>query len=149
MCGICGEVRFNGGRVDPPVVAAMRDQLVHRGPDSAGLYVAPDGSAALGFRRLAIIDLSSSANQPLSNEDGSVQLVYNGEIYNYAPLREDLLKRGHTFRSHGDSETIVHLYEEYGPSCIEKLDGMFALAIWDQRQKQLVLARDRAGKKPL
>jgi len=149
MCGIVGEVRFDGGPVEVGTVAAMRDRLVHRGPDSAGLYLAPDARAALGFRRLAIVDLSTSANQPLPNEDGSVHVVFNGEIYNFAGLREDLIRRGHTFRSRTDSEVIVHLYEEYGPGCIDKLDGMFAIGIWDDRLKRLVLARDRAGKKPL
>lgn len=149
MCGICGEVRFDGGRVEAGVVAAMRDRLMHRGPDAAGLHVSPDGSAALGFRRLSIVDLSDSANQPLPNEDGSVHVVFNGEIYNFAGLREELLGRSHTFRSRTDSEVIVHLYEEYGAGCIEKLDGMFAIGIWDNREKRLVLARDRAGKKPL
>ena len=149
MCGICGEVRFDGGRVDAHVVVAMRDRLIHRGPDSAGIHVAPDGGAALAFRRLAIVDLSESGNQPLPNEDGSVHVVFNGEIYNFAGLREDLLRRGHTFRSRTDSEVIVHLYEEFGADAIQKLDGMFAVGIWDDRLKRLVLARDRAGKKPL
>jgi asparagine synthase (glutamine-hydrolysing) len=149
MCGICGEVRFDGGRVDAGALAWMRDQLVHRGPDSFGRYVSPDAAAGLGFRRLAIIDLNPAANQPMGNEDGSIQIVYNGEIYNYAGIREELIARGHTFRSRSDTEVIVHLYEEYGDACIDRLDGMFALAIWDNRLKRLVLARDRAGKKPL
>jgi asparagine synthase (glutamine-hydrolysing) len=149
MCGICGEVRFDGGPVDGARVATMRDMLVHRGPDAAGLHVSPDAMAGLGFRRLKIVDLSDSANQPLPNEDGSVQLVFNGEIYNFAPLRAELLAKGHTFRSRTDSEVIVHLYEEYGPACIDKLDGMFAIGIWDDRRRRLVLARDRTGKKPL
>ena len=149
MCGICGEVRFDGGRVDAGIVAGMRDRLIHRGPDSAGLHVAPDGGAALAFRRLSIVDLSDSANQPLPNEDGSVHVVFNGEIYNFVGLREDLVRRGHTFRSRTDSEVIVHLYEEFGADAVQKLDGMFAIGIWDDRRKRLVLARDRAGKKPL
>ena len=149
MCGICGEVRFDGGRVDPHALDEMRDQIVHRGPDSSGRYVSPDGTAGLGFRRLAIIDLNPTANQPMANEDGSIQVVFNGEIYNYAGIREELIARGHTFKSRSDTEVIVHLYEEYGEHCIDRLDGMFAIALWDNRLKRLVLARDRAGKKPL
>src|SRR5204863_3042480 len=108
-----------------------------------------DGRAALAFRRLRIIDLTPAAGQPMANEDGSVQLVFNGEIYNFRELRERLASSGHTFRSRSDTETIVHLYEERGADGVEDLDGMFALAIWDQRAGRLTLARDRAGKKPL
>src|SRR5436190_12605139 len=112
MCGICGELRFGAGA--PPIageLAGMRDLLVHRGPDSDGTYVSPDGRTGLGFRRLRIIDLSANGSQPMSNEDGSVRLVFNGEIYNFKALRERLLANGHQFRSHSDTETIVHLYE--------------------------------------
>ena len=149
MCGIGGELRFDDGRVDPGVLLAMREQLHHRGPDSDGLYVSPRGRGGLAFRRLRIIDLSANASQPLANEDGSVQIVFNGEIYNYKDLRKGLVARGHTFRSQSDTETIVHLYEEKGADCIADLEGMFAIAIWDDRQQRLTLARDRAGKKPL
>lgn len=149
MCGICGEVRFDGGPVEGAVVAKMRDQLVHRGPDTSGLYVSPNGSVGLGFRRLKIIDLSKNADAPLPNEDGSVFVMLNGEIYNFEELRTDLIQRGHTFRSRSDTEVVVHLYEEYGAECIERLDGMFAIAIWDDRHQRLILARDRTGKKPL
>ncbi len=149
MCGICGELRFDGRVVDPHVLNAMRDRLAHRGPDHADSHLSPTGVSGLGFRRLRIIDLSAVANQPMSNEDGSVRVVFNGEIYNYRDLRRDLVARGHQFRSQSDTETIVHLYEERGADCVEQLDGMFALAIWDERQGRLVLARDRAGKKPL
>ena len=149
MCGICGELRFDGAPVDAAALTAMRDRIAHRGPDHANAYVAPEGAAGLGFRRLKIIDLSAVANQPMPNEDGSIQVVFNGEIYNYLDLRADLIARGHQFRSKSDTETIVHLYEEYGSHCIERLDGMFGLAIWDQPKGLLVLARDRAGKKPL
>ena len=149
MCGICGEVRFDGAPVVPEMMVAMRDQLMHRGPDAAGLYVSPGRSAAFGFRRLAIIDLSADGHQPMPNEDGSVQVVFNGEIYNFASLREGLIARGHRFRSRTDSEVIVHLYEELGPACIDRLDGMFAIGIWDERQRLVTLARDRSGKKPL
>jgi asparagine synthase (glutamine-hydrolysing) len=149
MCGICGEVRFDGSVTRADRIAAMRDTLEHRGPDDAGVFVSPDGRAGLGFRRLRIIDLNASANQPMSNEDGSVHVVFNGEIYNFRELRKQLESRGHTFRSRSDTEVIVHLYEDEGPSCVSRLDGMFAIAIWDTRRLSVVLARDRAGKKPL
>ena len=97
MCGICGEIRFDGGSVDPRIIAGMRDRMLHRGPDASGLYVSPKGAAGLGFRRLKIIDLSDVANQPMANADGSVQVVFNGEIYNFASLREGLVQRGHVF----------------------------------------------------
>ena len=150
MCGICGELRFGAGA--PAVggeLVAMRDLLVHRGPDSEGIFVSADGRAGLGFRRLRIIDLSANASQPMANEDGTVRVVFNGEIYNFRELRERLLARGHQFRSQTDSEVIVHLYEEMGPDCVKELDGMFAFAVWDDRNRRLWLARDRAGKKPL
>lgn len=150
MCGICGELRFGeNAPLREEEVIRMRDELVHRGPDDSGVYVSDDGRAGLGFRRLRIIDLSASANQPMPNEDGSVRLVFNGEIYNFASLRRDLESRGHRFRSRSDSEVIVHLYEEKGADCVASLEGMFALAIWDERNRRLLLARDRAGKKPL
>ncbi|HWI20776.1 MAG TPA: asparagine synthase (glutamine-hydrolyzing) [Vicinamibacterales bacterium] len=149
MCGICGELRFDGAPVEPAALTAMRDRIAHRGPDHANSYLAGQAQAGLGFRRLKIIDLSAVANQPMANEDASIQVVFNGEIYNYLDLRADLVARGHQFRSRSDTETIVHLYEEYGSHCIERLDGMFGLAIWDEPKGVLVLARDRAGKKPL
>ena len=149
MCGICGELRFDGAPVDAARLLAMRDMLIHRGPDSDGLYIASGGHAALAFRRLRIIDLTPNASQPMANEDASVRVVFNGEIYNFRQLREGLEARGHVFRSHSDTETIVHLYEEKGAACIDDLDGMFAIAIWDERARRLTLARDRAGKKPL
>ena len=149
MCGLCGEVHFDGAPVRASDLLAMRQQLVHRGPDSEGLYLSAGASAGLGFRRLRIIDLSASASQPMANEDGSVQLVLNGEIYNYRALRARLVANGHQFRSHSDTEVIAHLYEEKGADCIADLEGMFAIAIWDEPARRLVLARDRAGKKPL
>ena len=147
MCGICGEV--SAGAVSEPSLVAMAGSLEHRGPDHAASYVAPNATAGFGFRRLSIIDLRSAANQPLGNEDGSVQLVFNGEIYNFQELRRGLVARGHVFRSNSDSEVIVHLYEELGDRAIDQLDGMFAIAIWDTKAGKLLLARDRAGKKPL
>jgi len=149
MCGICGELRLRGGVTTTARLAAMREAIAHRGPDAAGMYLSPDQRAGFGFRRLRIIDLSPNADQPMPNEDESVQLVFNGEIYNFASLRRELVQKGHRFRSQSDSEVIVHLYEEEGEEAIARLDGMFALAIWDQRARRLVLARDRAGKKPL
>lgn len=147
MCGICGEV--SGGGVTEPALAAMAGSLEHRGPDHGASYVAPGAAAGFGFRRLSIIDLRAAANQPLGNEDGSVQLVFNGEIYNFQELRRGLVSRGHVFRSNTDSEVIVHLYEELGDRAIDQLEGMFALALWDTKARKLLLARDRAGKKPL
>jgi asparagine synthase (glutamine-hydrolysing) len=150
VCGICGELTFeSGGAVSAEVIAAMRDRLEHRGPDDRGLFVSTNGRAGLGFRRLRIIDLSPLANQPMANEDGSVRVAFNGEIYNYKDLRRDLLARGHRFASQSDTETIVHLYEDRGDAFVEAIDGMFAIALWDERNGRLILARDRAGKKPL
>lgn len=158
MCGITGAVWTAAGKaIEPGVLKRMTDVLRHRGPDDDGAYLTDwrdeagqEGSpgVALGFRRLSIIDLEH-ARQPLSNEDGSVRVVFNGEIYNFAALRRRLEGAGHTFRTHGDGETIVHLYEEVGVECFSQLNGMFAIAIWDGRRRQLVLGRDRFGKKPL
>jgi asparagine synthase (glutamine-hydrolysing) len=149
MCGICGELHLGGGATSAERVVAMRDSLTHRGPDAGGLYLSPDRRVGLGFRRLRVIDLRPEADQPMGNEDGSVQLVFNGEIYNFRALRTELEGKGHRFRSRSDSEVIVHLYEEEGAAGIARLDGMFACAIWDERAKRLTLGRDRAGKKPL
>jgi asparagine synthase (glutamine-hydrolysing) len=150
MCGICGLLAFNDGfACDERVTVAMRDTMAHRGPDDAGVWVSPSSRAALGHRRLSIVDVSSSGHQPMSNEDGSVWIAFNGEIYNHDTLRRELETRGHEYHSRGDTETIVHLYEEEGARCVERLDGMFALAVWDERRRELLLARDRLGKKPL
>jgi asparagine synthase (glutamine-hydrolysing) len=149
VCGVCGELTFDGAPVRPETLVAMRDRLEHRGPDAKGVFVSDDGRAGLGFRRLAIIDLSPLGSQPMANEDGAVRVVFNGEIYNFKSLRSRLLASGHQFRSQSDTEVLVHLYEEAGPKFVEEIDGMFAIAIWDARAKRLVLARDRAGKKPL
>jgi len=135
--------------VEERALSIMIDTMRHRGPDHGAIYRSTDHATGLGFRRLSIIDLRAAANQPIGNEDGSIQVVFNGEIYNFQELRKDLVANGHTFRSNSDSEVIVHLYEELGDRAIDRLDGMFALAIWDSRQGRLVLARDRAGKKPL
>jgi len=145
MCGICGVVSANGS-VDPERVARMSATLVHRGPDSAGELV--DGPAALAARRLSIIDLETG-DQPIANEDGTVHVVQNGEIYNYRELRRELERAGHRFRTHGDTEVLVHLYEQHGDAFAERVRGMFAVAIWDAPRRRLVLARDRFGIKPL
>jgi asparagine synthase (glutamine-hydrolysing) len=150
MCGICGEFSMPGAApVSEPALHAMARAIAHRGPDHGAVLRSENGRLGFGFRRLSIIDLRAEANQPMGNEDGSVQLVFNGEIYNYRDLRPGLVSRGHQFRSDADSEVIVHLYEELGERAIDELDGMFALAIWDARRQQVTLARDRAGKKPL
>ena len=145
MCGICG-IASSRGRADLDRVEAMSATLVHRGPDSFGEFV--DGPVALAARRLSIIDLETG-DQPIANEDGSIHVVQNGEIYNYRELRRDLERAGHTFRTHGDTEVLLHLYEEHGDSFAARLRGMFAVAIWDARRRRLVLARDRFGIKPL
>jgi asparagine synthase (glutamine-hydrolysing) len=147
MCAISGIVNLDHGKpVDPAVLDRMTDVMAHRGPDGRGTFV--DGNVGLGHRRLSIIDLAGGA-QPMFNEDQSVVTVFNGEIYNYADLTEDLVAHGHRFRTHSDTETIVHAYEEYGDSCLERFRGMFAIALWDTRRKKLLLARDRLGIKPV
>src|SRR3989449_1190204 len=147
MCGIVG---FAGWRLDADgaarTVRTMCDAIVHRGPDDSGYFVAPE--VALGMRRLSIIDVAGG-QQPIGNEDGSIQVVFNGEIYNHHELRRDLVARGHRFRTRSDTETIVHLYEEMGQDFVVRLRGMFAIALWDARSKRLVLARGRVGIKPL
>src|SRR6185503_313599 len=147
MCAISGIVNLDPRRpVDPAVLDRMTDSMSHRGPDGRGTFI--DGNAGFGHRRLSIIDLAGGA-QPMFNEDSSVVTVFNGEIYNYADLTGDLVARGHRFRTHCDTETIVHAYEEYGDSCLERFRGMFAIALWDTRQRKLLLARDRLGIKPV
>jgi asparagine synthase (glutamine-hydrolysing) len=147
MCGICGLVSLDGATApDPAALAAMNETLVHRGPDSDGSVI--DGPCGLAMRRLSIIDLAGG-DQPIGNEDGRIQVVQNGEIYNYRHLRDELEGRGHTFATHSDTEVLVHLYEERGPAFVEALRGMFAIAIWDSRENRLLLARDRFGIKPL
>lgn len=148
MCGIAGKVVVSpsAAAVDADIVRRMTDLIVHRGPDDDGIYI--DRQAVLGHRRLSIIDLSTG-KQPISNEDGTVWIVYNGEIYNFPELRAQLLARGHVLKTHTDTEVIVHLYEDYGEQCLTQLRGMFAFALWDTRKKKLLLARDRVGIKPL
>ncbi|MCA9081264.1 MAG: asparagine synthase (glutamine-hydrolyzing) [Planctomycetaceae bacterium] len=146
MCGIAGQLGIHGRPVSQNVIARMTAQLTHRGPDGDGLHV--DGCIGLGHRRLSIIDLEAG-KQPLCNEDGSIWITFNGEIYNYRELRERLIGLGHQFRTHSDTETIVHAYEQWGTDCLQLLRGMFAFAIWDGPLQQLLLARDRLGIKPL
>ncbi|HXR12180.1 MAG TPA: asparagine synthase (glutamine-hydrolyzing), partial [Gaiellaceae bacterium] len=145
MCGICGVVEPDAN-VDPEVLRRMTATLAHRGPDDDGYHL--DGRVGLGFRRLSIIDLAGG-HQPLSNEDGSIWIVFNGEIYNYRDLRRELEARGHRFRTQSDTEVIVHLYEDLGADALSRLNGMFAFAIWNAADRSLFLARDRFGKKPL
>src|SRR5215208_7879641 len=145
MCGICG-IASTRRAADPEQLAAMSATLAHRGPDSDGTFV--DGPVGLAARRLSIIDLETG-DQPIANEDGSVVVVQNGEIYNYDELTRELVRAGHRFRTHGDTEVLVHAYEEWGTAFAERLRGMFAIAIWDARARRLVLTRDRYGIKPL
>jgi asparagine synthase (glutamine-hydrolysing) len=152
MCGICGVIAHHDGfDASEATVIAMRDTMVHRGPDDEGAdsWASGNGRVALAHRRLSIVDLSAAGHNPMPNEDGSVWITFNGEIYNHRALRAELEARGHTYRSHTDTETILHLYEEEGPRCVERLQGMFAIAIWDSRRQELFLARDRLGIKPL
>ncbi|HSL93454.1 MAG TPA: asparagine synthase (glutamine-hydrolyzing), partial [Bacillota bacterium] len=147
MCGFCGFVEAKRSREEKSrIMSAMTRRIVHRGPDDDGQHITE--GAALGFRRLSIIDLAAG-HQPMTNEDGSLWLVFNGEIYNYQELRHDLLARGHIFQTHTDSEVVLHLYEEYGTACLSHLRGMFAFLIWDEGESRMFGARDRFGIKPL
>ena len=144
MCGICGKYSASG--VQPEELDHMLDTIAHRGPDDSGCYIR--GRIGLGNRRLSIIDLHTG-RQPISNEDGTIWIVYNGEMYNYPQVRRDLEAKGHTFHTNSDTEAVVHLYEDLGERCVEKIGGMFAFALWDEKQQKLLLARDRIGQKPL
>lgn len=151
MCGICGKISLNGSPVDRDLLTRMTGCLSHRGPDGEGLFLdqGRHHSVGLGQRRLSIIDLSDAGRQPMANEDETLWIVFNGEIYNFQPLRDELERKGHRFRSRTDTEVILHLFEEEGPAGISKLRGMFAFAVWDTRTETLLLARDRVGIKPL
>ena len=149
MCGICGVLyEHEGSHVDPALLETMAACLRHRGPDGGGVFVSPSGRVGLAHRRLSIIDLAGG-KQPMANEDGSLHVVFNGEIYNFPQLRERLVRSGHTFATNSDTEVILHLYEEHGPDCVKHLRGMFAFGLWDEPRRRLLLARDRLGKKPL
>lgn len=147
MCGICGKVYFDRNRpVEPEILLAMTDQIVHRGPDSDGHYI--NGPVGLGSRRLSIIDVEGG-RMPIPNEDETIWIVYNGEVYNFPEIRRDLIAKGHEFATHSDTETIVHLYEEVGDDCVKYLNGMFGFALWDNRKRRLLVARDHVGIKPI
>ncbi len=147
MCGIVGQLNFKGDTPDRTLIETMRDTICHRGPDDAGLHL--DGPVALGFRRLAILDLSPAGHQPMSTADGSLTIIFNGEIYNFQTLRERLKNKGYRFHSQSDTEVILALYQEYELDFVLHLRGMFAIALWDHPRQRLVLVRDRLGKKPL
>src|SRR5438876_7237970 len=146
MCGIVGILSLGPKPVLLEELREMSMAIEHRGPDEDGFYLGTD--VGLGMRRLSIIDLKTG-RQPIANEDGTIRVVFNGEIYNYKQLRRDLEQKGHSLSTNTDTETIVHLYEEYGDRCVEEMRGMFAFALWDERNKTLLLARDRLGIKPL
>lgn len=148
MCGICGIAYHDLVHIpDEVLLTTMRDSMTHRGPDDAGNYMGK--GIALASRRLAILDLSERGHMPMSTPDGRYWIVYNGEVYNYRELRQGLAAKGYTFQSNTDTEVLLHLYAEYGPLMLDFLNGMFALAIWDSRERTLFLARDRLGIKPL
>ena len=147
MCGIVGKYNLDGNPVSPELIRAMCDRITYRGPDDSGVYT--DGNIGLGHRRLSILDLSSAGHQPMATDDRKLWITYNGEIYNFKELREDLKTKGYSFKSNCDTEVILYLYREYEEQCLEYLRGMFAFAIWDTSREVLFLARDRIGKKPL
>ena len=146
MCGICGIYHFAGDPIDREVLSQMNSVIRHRGPDGEGNLI--DHEVGLGHRRLSIIDLDGGT-QPIGNEDGSIQVVFNGEIYNFVELRAELEGAGHCFRTQSDTEVIVHAYEQWGTACVKRFNGMFAFALWDSRKRELFLARDHLGIKPL
>ena len=147
MCGIAGIFHLSGEPVSPVLLRRMTDALAHRGPDGEGFYT--DSFIGLGHRRLAIIDLSPAGHQPMISPDGNLILTYNGEVYNFRELRKELESLGHVFRSRSDTEVILHAYAQWGPECLSRLNGMFALGLWDRKRQELFLARDRYGIKPL
>ena len=147
MCGVAGIVRLDGGSVDPRTIEDLCEAIVHRGPDDGGFLV--DGPVGLGVRRLKILDLSHTGHMPMTNEDGSIQIVYNGEIYNFKDIRRQLVSKGHVFRSTGDTEVVVHGYEEWGTDVLTRLNGIFGFALWDSRRRRTLIARDHLGVKPI
>ena len=151
MCGICGKLDFTGSPINEDLLRRMTGLLVHRGPDDSGVYLHQQGSVSCGLahRRLSIIDLTEAGRQPMTNEDETVRMVFNGEIYNFQALRDELKKKGHRFRSDTDGEVIIHLYEEEGADFVKRLSGMFAFALWDEKKESLILGRDTIGIKPL
>ncbi len=147
MCGICGKLNFNGKGISRDLLKRMCRSFSYRGPDDEGIFIAPP--IGLGHRRLSIIDLSAAGHQPMTNEDKTIWLVFNGEIYDFEHLRKELETKGHILKSRTDCETVIHLYEEEGIHGLQRLNGMFAFALWDERQQKLFLVRDRLGIKPL
>lgn len=147
MCGIAGVLYFDGTAAQPEILKPMTDVIAHRGPDGEGIYTS--GAVGLGHRRLAILDLSPAGKQPMCNEDGTIWVTFNGEIYNFGEIRRELSDRGHKFRSQTDTEVIVHAYEEWGTDCLKRFNGMFAFGLWDEQKRRLWLVRDRLGVKPL
>src|SRR5262245_25717296 len=151
MCGIVGLLQYGASSVDDAVLKRMRDAMVHRGPDGGADWISRGRRIGLGHRRLSIVDLDVASSQPMENEDGSVVITFNGEIYNHAKLRPQLVARGHRFRTdHSDTEVLIHGYEEWGlQGLLERIEGDYAFGIWDERRAVLSLARDRIGVKPL
>ncbi|MDO9487715.1 MAG: asparagine synthase (glutamine-hydrolyzing), partial [Sphingomonadaceae bacterium] len=151
MCGIVGIFSFSGRPVEPARIVAMADRVAHRGPDGSGVWISDDARVGFGHRRLSIIDLSANAAQPMANHDGSIQLVFNGEIFNHAEIRRELEATGrYQWRTdHSDTEVVIHAYEQWGLDCLDRFRGDFAIALWDGRERRLWLARDRVGVKPL
>lgn len=150
MCGIAGIFILNDhDNIDFELLQKMRDEMTHRGPDDSGIYISSDKKVGLAHRRLSILDLSSAGHQPMSDTDETIWIVFNGEIYNFRELREELENKGYKFKSNSDTEVLIHLYKEYGKEMLHRLRGMFAFALWDERKKELWLVRDRIGKKPL
>lgn len=148
MCGICGIISFDNSFVTEDSLIRMSDEMSHRGPDDAGIFINPNKKVGFGFRRLAIIDLTPAAHQPMCNHDETIWIIFNGEIYNHIEIRKELEAKGYKYRSRSDTETIIYAYEEYGLDFIHKLNGMFAIALWDERKKVFLAYRDRIGKKP-
>src|SRR2546426_12322543 len=146
MCGICGIYSFKGEPVYSDLLERMTSALKHRGPDGAGRYIS--GGVALGHRRLSIIDIEGGA-QPITNEDESLHLIFNGEIYNFVELRDELEKKGHIFKTRSDTEVIIHGYEEWGLECVKRFNGIFAFALWDQTLGRLFVVREHLGVEPL
>ena len=149
MCGFVGWKTFDGKHVDEKIIRTMADSISHRGPDDEGFFLSDDSSLAFGFRRLAILDLTSAGHQPMHSPDGRLTIVFNGEIYNYIELRAELETLGHSFRSRGDTEVLLEAYREWGPSCLEKLNGMWAFLVYDKVTQMIFGARDRFWEKPL
>ncbi|MFH1378727.1 MAG: asparagine synthase (glutamine-hydrolyzing) [bacterium] len=148
MCGICGFINYTRDK-GPEVLRAMTEIMAHRGPDGCGTELLKSDGVGLGHRRLSIIDLTDNGRQPMTNEDRTIWITYNGEIYNYKDIRKELLQGGHIFRSETDTEIVIHAYEEWGIECLSRFNGMFAFGLWDSREKKLILVRDRLGIKPL